>query len=114
MIKTITLQSGKALNLAANAATPFRFKQLFNTDLLKVFQQNTKSEEDNWLLADTLSQLAFVMNRQAERVDMSTLSLDEFYTWLEGYEPMDFALAGEEIINTYLASTQTSIQSKKK
>lgn len=114
MKKTVTLDGGKTLDLAANAATPFRYKQLFGADLLKLFQQNTKDESDNVLLAETISQLAFIMTKQADKADMNAVSIEEFYAWLEDYEPLDFVLASEQIINVYLASTRPSVEAKKK
>lgn len=114
MKKTITLESGKTVDLAANAATPFRFKQLFNADLLKIFQQGSKSEDDHMMLADVVTQLAFIMSKQAAGTNMSALSIEDFYEWLEDYEPLDFVVKSEEIINTYVASTMTSVDSKKK
>ena len=114
MTKSITLEGGKEVKLAANAATPFRFKQLFNTDLLKIFQQSTKSEDDQMILADVITQLAYIMNKQAEGANMNNISMDDFYTWLEGFEAMDFVNAAQAIIDVYLASTQTSVDPKKK
>jgi hypothetical protein len=114
MQKTITLDGGKEVKLATNAATPFRFKQLFGTDLLKIFQQSTKSEDDETMLGEVVTQLAFIMNRQAEGADMNHLSMDDFFAWLEDYEAMDFVTKAEEIIGTYVASTQTSVSAKKK
>lgn len=112
MVKTITIEGGKELKLAANAATPFRYKQLFGQDLLRLFQQTQEGEES--LLADVCTQLAFIMNRQAEGVNMNTISMDEFFAWLEDYEPMSFIMAAQDIIDTYLSSTMTTIESKKK
>ena len=115
MVKTITMEGGKELKLAANAATPFRYKQLFNEDLLRIFQQSTENKDgDTAILADVVSQLAFIMNRQAENVNMNSLSMDEFYAWLEGFEPMELVLAGQDIIDTYLSSTISSVNAKKK
>lgn len=114
MTKSITLEGGKEIKLAANAATPFRFKQLFGTDLLKIFQKSANSEEDSMSLADVVSQLAYIMNKQAEGANMNDISMDDFYTWLEGFEAMDFVVAGEQIINVYLSSTITSVEAKKK
>lgn len=114
MINTVKLESGKSVELAANAATPFRFKQLFNTDLLKVFQEGSQDEASSMVLADTITQLAFIMNRQASGANMNALSLEDFYTWLEDYDAMDFVMSGQEIINIYLASAQSSVEAKKK
>lgn len=114
MKNTVALEGGKTLELAANAATPFRYKQLFGADLLKLFQQNTKDESENVLLAETISQLAFIMTKQAEKADMNSVSIEEFYAWLEDYEPLDFVLASEQIIKVYLSSTRPSVEAKKK
>lgn len=114
MTKSITLEGGKEIKLAANAATPFRYKQLFNTDLLRIFQQSTQGEEEQMILADVIPQLAYIMNKQAEGANMNDISMDDFYTWLEGFEAMDFVVAGEQIINVYLSSTITSVEAKKK
>ena len=112
MIKTVNVDGGE-LKLSANAATPFRYKQLFGSDLLKLFQQGSQ-ENGEAILGDVVPQLAFIMNRQAEGVNMNSISIDEFYTWLEGFEPMSLLVAGQEIIETYLASAATSVESKKK
>lgn len=114
MTKSINLEGGKELKLAANAATPFRYKQLFGEDLLRIFQESTEDKEKEITLSETVTQLAFIMNRQAEGVNMNTLSMDEFFSWLENFEPMEIVLVGQEIINTYLSSAQTSVVAKKK
>ncbi|MBR6821927.1 MAG: hypothetical protein IKM87_02030 [Clostridia bacterium] len=113
MVKTINLDGGKELKLAANAATPFRYKQLFGGDLLQIFQQSAEKNQEA-VLADVVSQLAFIMNRQAEGVNMNTISEDEFYSWLENFEPMELVLAGQAIIDTYLSSTLATVDAKKK
>ena len=114
MTKSITLEGGKEVKLAANAATPFRFKQLFGTDLLKVVQQSTKSEDDQIILADTITQLAYIMCKQAEGANMNAISMDDFFAWLEGFEPMDFVTSAQQIIDVYMSSTKTSVEAKKK
>lgn len=113
MVRNITLEGGKELKLAANAATPFRYKQLFGGDLLQIFQDSAEKDREG-ILADVVSQLAFIMNRQAEGANMNTVSEEEFFAWLENFEPMELVLSGQEIINTYLSSTITSVDAKKK
>ena len=112
MITNIKVGGGE-LSLAANAATPFRFKQVFGTDLLTVFQKSTQSEEDGMILSEVVTQLAYIMHKQAENADMKQLSLDDFYAWLEDYEPMEFTMVGQEIINAYMASTIPTSTAKK-
>lgn len=114
MKKSITLSGGKTVELAANAATPFRFKQLFNEDLLKIFHQGSQSEENQMMIADVVTKLAFIMNRQAEGADMNKISMDDFYSWLEDYEPMDFIMVSQDVIEAYMQSAMPSIEAKKK
>lgn len=113
MTKTIKIGGGE-VKLAANAATPLRYKQLFNKDLFKIFAAASKNEEDGIALADTVSELAFIMAKQGEEADMNTLTFDEYVEWLEGYAPMDLVLVSEEVMNFYLQSTNGSVIPKKK
>ena len=113
MTKTITLEGGKEVKLAANAATPFRFKQIFGQDLLKLFKK-AENEEEKPTMGEVITQMAFIMSKQFEKTDMNTLSMDDFFEWLEDYEPMDFVMAGEDIVNFYMASSKPSIEAKKK
>ena len=48
------------------------------------------------------------MTKQAERADMGKLNYDEFLTWLEGFGPMAFIDAAEEIIGVYMDSQKTT------
>ena len=114
MVRTVKIGGGEVI-LAANAATPYRFKQVFGEDLFRIFSESTqKSEEENIELADTVMKLAYIMMRQAEKADMDLVSVDDFMSWLEGYDPMDIVLSAEDIIGTYMSSTTGSITPKKK
>ena len=112
MVKTIAI-GGKEYIFAANAATPFRYKQLFNEDLFVIFSKASNSDESA-ALAETVARLAYIMIRQAEKADMNNISMDDFLTWLEDFGPMDLMLAGEDIMNFYLSSSNGSIIPKKK
>lgn len=101
MIKTVTIE-GKDMEMAANAATPFRFRQVFKKDLLAVLGNEKRAEEEGM---ETVMQLAFIMAKQAEKVDMATLNDETFIEWLEGFGPMAFVEAAEDIMNVYVGST---------
>lgn len=94
--------NGTELELSANAATPFRFKQTFHKDLLAIFSNEKKAEEEG---LEVVSELAYIMNKQAEKADMSKLSFEDFIEWLEKFEPMAFVDASEDIINAYTESS---------
>lgn len=104
MVKTIKIDD-KEIKLAANAATPFRFRQMFKKDLFQILGNEEKAEAEG---VETISELAFVMAKQAEGADMSKLAEDEFYTWLEEFGPMAFIEGAEEILGIYTASEKTT------
>ena len=95
----------KKVELSANAATPFRFKQVFHKDIFSVFGNEQKAEQEGF---ETIAELAYIMARQAEKADMSKLNEEDFIAWLEEFGPMDFANTAEEILNAYMGNTVTS------
>lgn len=113
MITKLTI-GGRELNFTANAATPFRYKQLFHEDILQLLQSNSKAEENQILLSDTITKLAYIMNAQAEKKDMNCISFDDFMTWLEDFNPLDFVMEGAALMEIYLASAATTVEGKKK
>lgn len=104
MIKTLTID-GKELEFAANAATPFRYKQIFHRDLFQILANEEKAETEG---VEAVTQLAYVMVRNAEGADMNKLNEDDFITWLEGFSGMAFINAAEDILSVYMDSTHGS------
>lgn len=104
MFKKLTID-GKEIELAANAATPFRFKQVFQKDLLQILGNEKKAEDEG---VEAVTQLAFIMAKQAEKADMNTLTAEEFLTWLEGFSAMAFIESAEDIMNAYMDTTQNT------
>lgn len=100
MFKTLKIDD-KDIAFAANAATPFRYKQVFKKDLLQIFGNETKANEEG---AEAVTELAYIMAMQAEKADMSALTYEGFLTWLEGFSAMAFINAAEAIINLYMDS----------
>lgn len=104
MRKTITID-GQELEIAANAATPFRFRQLFHKDLLQILGNEEKAEAEG---IEAISELAFVMAKQAEGADLSKVTQDEFYGWLEGFGPMAFIESAQDILEAYMEQEATT------
>lgn len=103
--------SGKTLELTANAATPFRVKQVFNIDVMKVFFE---SQSDNGLGASAiLPELTYIMNCQALKKDMSKLNLNTFYEWCEDFGAMELIENAEKILSIYLGNQEVSSKAKK-
>ena len=104
MFKKITIE-GREVELSANAATPFRFKQVFKKDLLQILGNEKKAEEEG---VEAVTQLAFIMAKQAEKADMNTMTEDDFIAWLEGFGPMAFVESAEDIVNAYMDNTKST------
>lgn len=101
MFKTVTID-GEGMELAANAATPFRYKQVFKSDLFAVLGNEKKAEEEG---VEAVTKLAYIMYHQAKKSDMGKLNEDDFIAWLENYSAMAFINASDEIISVYMDSS---------
>lgn len=108
---------GKEVELLSNAATPYRFKQVFGKDLIRIFT----NAATNKLLddADTVTmaqQMAYIMAKQAEGGDLSALSEDDFLLWMENFDPLPFNSfeVAASIIAVYSGQQKTTSQPKKK
>lgn len=104
MVKTITID-GREVKLAANAATPFRFRQMFKRDLLQILGNEEKAEAEG---IETVSELAFIMAKQAEGADLSKLTESDFIGWLEEFGPMAFIESAQDILEAYMDQEQTT------
>lgn len=102
MYKTIEID-GKEMEFAANAATPFRYKQTFKADLFSVLADEKRVTEEG---AEVIMRLAYIMNNQAKKADMGKLNEDDFIEWLEGYSAMAFINAADEIMTVYTDSAK--------
>ena len=104
MVKTITID-GREVKLAANAATPFRFRQMFKKDLLQILGNEEKAEAEG---IDAVSGLAFIMAKQAEGADISKMTENDFIAWLEEFGPMAFIESAQDILEAYTEQEQTT------
>lgn len=92
---------GKDVEMLANAATPYRFNQVFKDDFL---QRATSGNEAAQV--DLFIKVGFIMAKQAEKkTDISKLNVESFYKWLEDFEPTAMTEAVTEIANIYSGNT---------
>lgn len=102
----------RTVPMLANGATPIRYRMTFKKDLINEFQ---KTEGNNYSIAtDTVSELAFIMAKAAEKADMNKLNFEGYIEWLEQFEPFDLTEALEEIVDLYIGNIETSSEVKKK
>lgn len=102
----------KDVPMEGNAATPYRYRQIFHEDMLKVVTSPDLLEQGD-VIADVSTKLAFVMAKSAEKADMNQLNIESFYSWLEQFDGMDIMIRGEDIIQLYLGSMNPVSESKK-
>lgn len=98
----------KTVVMAANAATPFIYRQVFGSDLLAEFQKKTVD-------TNVIVRLEFIMAMQAEKGSSGALKTkeEEFFAWLEQFEPMEPLMAGADAINIYNRQEKTTSVPKK-
>lgn len=110
MLKTIRIGE-KNYDMRASALTAIIYKNIFGADLIKAL---TNAKETNNL--DLFKQLAFVMNWQAQKRQINatealkSLSITDYYIWLDELEEMDFY--SEEVlreITTLWLNNQKSV-----
>lgn len=104
MFKTLNID-GREVEFSANAATPFRYRQIFHKDLLSILGNEEKAQNEG---VEAVTELAFIMAKQAEKADMGKLNEEVFFEWLEGFGSMAFVNNAEDILNIYMESTETT------
>lgn len=104
MFKTLIIE-GKEVDFSANAATPFRYRQIFHKDLLSILGNEEKAQNEG---VEAVAELAFIMAKQAEKCDMGKLNEEVFLEWLEGFGSMAFVNNAEDILNVYMESTDST------
>ena len=63
---------------------------------------------------DTISKLAFIMNKAAEGADMKALDIENYLDWLEQFETMEFLTHAMDFISLYMSNKATTSTMKKK
>lgn len=112
----------------ATGTTTYRFKQLTHKDLMTCIINMidaTKDAEDDTQVAiaiassgniDSISQLAYVMHRQAEAKsisDLDDLTFEKYLDWLDLFDSMEFLYKAVQLINIYMNNTETTVEPKK-
>ena len=106
MLKIIEF-NGKRIELRSSAATRLRYKQTFHKEIqndLKII--NSDDDLDKIAILDTLTQLSYVMNKQAK--GEKDMNYDNYEEWLDSMEESFFLEKANEIISTWLGNNPTS------
>lgn len=115
----MTLADGetqKEFGFLAVGTTPYRYKQVFKTDLMKditnLVNKNLDAigEDADFSVTD---KLAFIMNAQAEKKDMNLLNVDMFVEWLEQFDASSMFAHLNDFVNIYLGNKESTSNPKK-
>lgn len=119
MRKTIKIGE-KEITLESTALTSVAYKKLFGTDILTTlgsFRNTDITGAEAAQAIDAVSQLAFVMAKQAEHTPVKELlhmDGDAYYEWLDGFSYGD--LYDPEVVTEILAvwsgNLMTSVDAK--
>lgn len=96
----------KEVGMLANAASPYIFKNVFHEDLLQKFTTAKENIDEN-----IAEKMAFIFAKQAETEDISELmklTINDFLSWLSGFDALDIFLQSEEIIDLYQSQKKSS------
>ena len=104
----------KDVQMVANAATAYRYNQVFHEDLLSFFTSSGKVKKTDSDYITVSQKLAFVMSKQAEKVDFSKLNEDAYVEWLEDNDQFELIQVASDIIDIYQKNQRGSVEAKKK
>ena len=110
-----TVQIGqRVVDMVANAASPYLFKQVFHEDFLLLCRrmgEESEQAEADVIATDTFEKMGYIMSQQAEGMAKVKLATYEDYLiWLTQFEPNDLIAAANDIASLYIGQeVQTSV-----
>lgn len=111
MTKDILIGS-ELMKFTGNAATTYRYKQLFHRDLMRSFMEKGQDID-----TDMIMEMAFVMKNQAAGLtneEFNALTESDYMEWLSGIEFMPLMQAAPEILGLWANTSKATAKSKKK
>lgn len=110
MIRDIQI-GNKTVPMRANAATPIRYRQVFHKNLLPYFMGKASDED----AAEMVGELAYIMARSATNASMDKLSYEDYVSWLDDFEALDFVRDDtvSAIIDLYQGNEESMVDLKK-
>lgn len=100
----------KDVPMLSNAATPYRYKQMYGMDLMNEMSKLDENKPTEAI--EVVEQLAFIMSKAAEKADMNMLNMEMYYDWLEQFDSDDMINAFKDIVTLYIGNIKTSSKSK--
>lgn len=103
----------QSVPMKATAATQFRFKTVFGTDMMSVLSKAYRNEDDRGEAAEVIPKLGYIMARQADgEKDWTSLNMQTFLEWADQFDATEMNDALFEILHLYNANTATTAKPK--
>lgn len=103
----------QSVPMKATAATQYRFKTVFGTDMMSVLSKAFQSQDDRGEVVDIIPKLAYIMARQADgEKDWTSLNTQTFIEWADQFDSTEMGDAYLDILAVYNANTKTTAKPK--
>ena len=112
-IKLYTQDGEKTFGFLATGSTAIRYRQVFHQDLMVLLNKLQKIDETDDVDTGIVDKLAFIMNAQAEKKDMNTLSSDDFINWVDQFDGAELVKNMDKIVGLYLGNKFSGASPKK-
>ncbi len=112
-IKLYTQDGEKTFGFLATGSTAIRYRQVFHQDLMVLLNKLQKIDETDDVDTGIVDKLAFIMNAQAEKKDMNTLSSDDFINWVDQFDGAELFKNMDKIVGLYLGNKFSGASPKK-
>lgn len=96
--------------MRATAATAYRYRQVFRSDLLIELTNKGPDAEK----VETFQRLAYIMTASAAGEDMNALGESGYLDFLDRFETLELVEALPEVVGLYMASKGSESKAKKK
>lgn len=105
----IKFADGGEIELLANAATKYRFRQIFGLDLIDELADIQAVTPGR--LTEIMEMLTYTMELQAKK-EAEKGSIDDFFTWLEGLSANEITDHIDKILKIYQGNQKTLSETK--
>lgn len=104
----------RVVDMVANAASPYLFKQVFHDDFLLICRKMGEGSDQaiaDALAVDTFQKMGYIMSQQAIGISIAKMATyDDYLVWLSMFEPNDLIAAANDIASLYNGQeVQTSV-----
>lgn len=99
---------GREVAMRGSAATPYRYKDVFEEDMIKRSQELTDTDS-----LDFAQKVGFIMAMQAAGEDFGKLNREQFVQWCDQFTSDGMMEAAGEILLIYAGNARTASEAKK-